>query len=92
MVLNVGDVIYNALYPLVAPDIIFGPEDESFRPYYTAGEEGDLKSPKNSMSDWNCKDPTRLLSLILELRLYVLPYLIHFSFFFILHNLLFWAF
>ncbi|KAG5543010.1 hypothetical protein RHGRI_015936 [Rhododendron griersonianum] len=62
------DVIYNALYPLMAPDIIFGPEDESFRPFPVSGEEGDLKSPKNSLSDWNCKDPTRLLSLILELR------------------------
>ncbi|KAI8549494.1 hypothetical protein RHMOL_Rhmol06G0029000 [Rhododendron molle] len=62
------DVIYNALYPLTAPDIIFGPEDESFRPFPVSGEEGDLKSPKNSLSDWNCKDPTRLLSLILELR------------------------
>lgn len=65
---NAGDVIYNALYPLTAPDIIFGPEDESFRPFPVSGEEGDLKSPKNSLSDWNCKDPTRLLSLILELR------------------------
>ncbi|XP_058219182.1 uncharacterized protein LOC131329824 [Rhododendron vialii] len=62
------DVIYNALYPLTAPDIIFGPEDESFRPFPVSGEEGDMKSPKNSLSDWNCKDPTRLLSLILELR------------------------
>jgi len=51
---------------LLAPDIVFGPEDENFRPY-PAGGEGDLK-PKNSLSDWNCKDPTRLLSLILELR------------------------
>ena len=73
MVLNIGDVIYNALYPLAAPDIIFGPEDESFRPYHVAGGEGDLKSPKKSLSDWNCKDPTWLLSLILELRLDVLP-------------------
>ena len=88
MVLNIGDVIYNALYPLAAPDIIFGPEDESFRPYYAAGEEGDLKSPKNSMSDWNCKDPTRLLSLILELRLYALFAIIHFSFLLILLDLL----
>ncbi|XP_057481221.1 uncharacterized protein LOC130768029 isoform X3 [Actinidia eriantha] len=62
------DVIYNALYPLAAPDIIFGPEDESFHPYHTADGEGDLKSPNKSLSDWNCKDPTRLLSLILELR------------------------
>lgn len=61
------DVIYNAQFPLIAPDIVFGPEDEHFRPYNSAGE-GDSKSPKNSLSDWNCKDPTRLLTLILELR------------------------
>ena len=61
-----GDVIYNAQYPMLAPDLIFGPEDESFRPYNDAGE-GDMTS-KNSLSDWNCKDPTRLLSLIHELR------------------------
>ncbi|XP_057499679.1 uncharacterized protein LOC130783917 isoform X4 [Actinidia eriantha] len=62
------DVIYNALYPLAAPDIIFGPEDENFRPYHVGGGDGDLKSPRKSLSDWNCKDPTWLLSLILELR------------------------
>ncbi|KAL4575485.1 hypothetical protein LXL04_022330 [Taraxacum kok-saghyz] len=56
------DVIYNAQFPLLAPDIIFGPEDENFRPYHG---DGDVK---NSLSDWNFKDPTRLLSLILELR------------------------
>lgn len=72
MVFNPGDVIYNALYPLTAPDIIFGPEDESFHPFPVSGDEGDLKFPKNSLSDWNCKDPTRLLSLILELRFAVL--------------------
>ncbi|CAK9178414.1 unnamed protein product [Ilex paraguariensis] len=62
------DVIYNAMYPLAAPDIIFGPEDVSFRPFPMLGEQGDSKSAKNSLSDWNPKDPTRLLSLILELR------------------------
>ena len=88
MILNIGDVIYNALYPLAAPDIIFGPEDESFRPYHVGGGDGDLKSPRKSLSDWNCKDPTWLLSLILELRLDVLPYLIHFSFF----SLFYWIY
>ncbi|KAM7517272.1 hypothetical protein LguiA_006855 [Lonicera macranthoides] len=62
------DVIYNAQYPLVPPDVIFGPDDENFRPFHGAGEQGDPKSMKNSLSDWNSKDPTRLLSLILELR------------------------
>ncbi|KAK6120516.1 hypothetical protein DH2020_045739 [Rehmannia glutinosa] len=58
------DVIYNAMYPLAAPDIIFGPEDESFQPYY----DGTEKSCKNSLADWNSRDPARLLSLIIELR------------------------
>ncbi|KVG72628.1 hypothetical protein Ccrd_026232 [Cynara cardunculus var. scolymus] len=35
--------------------------------------EGDLK-PKNSLSDWNCKDPTRLLSLIHELMSLYMAY------------------
>ncbi|KAK3007666.1 hypothetical protein RJ639_014308 [Escallonia herrerae] len=63
------DVIYNAQYPLTAPDIIFGPDDESFRPFHGVGEAGDSRLPKNSLSDWSYKDPTRLLSLILELIL-----------------------
>ncbi|KAL3617972.1 hypothetical protein CASFOL_038293 [Castilleja foliolosa] len=58
------DVIYNAMYPLAAPDIIFGPEDEMFQPY--SGGTG--KSSKNSLTDWNSKDPSRLLSLVIELR------------------------
>ncbi|KVH93324.1 Brain/reproductive organ-expressed protein [Cynara cardunculus var. scolymus] len=66
-----GDVIYNAQFPLLAPDIVFGPEDDNFRPYHACG--GDLK-PKNNLSDWNCKDPTRLLSLILELRSLYMAY------------------
>lgn len=64
-----GDVIYNAQCPLAAPDIIFGPEDENFHPFSVIGDEGDLKLPKNSLSDWNSKDPSRLLTLIHELRL-----------------------
>ncbi|XP_021284638.1 BRCA1-A complex subunit BRE [Herrania umbratica] len=65
------DVIYNAEFPLAPPDIIFGPEDEEFNPLHaTGGEgEGDLKSRTRSvLSDWNNKDPTRLLALIQELR------------------------
>lgn len=63
------DVIYNAQYPLAAPDIIFGPEDENFHPFQvTSVGERDLKSPKNSLSNWNNRDPSRLLSLVHELR------------------------
>ncbi|KVI11224.1 hypothetical protein Ccrd_010368, partial [Cynara cardunculus var. scolymus] len=65
-VLIIGNVIYNAQFSLLALNIVFRREDENFRPYHTSGE-GHLK-PKNSLSDWNCKDPTRLFSLILELR------------------------
>ncbi|KVI10917.1 hypothetical protein Ccrd_010679 [Cynara cardunculus var. scolymus] len=62
---------HNAQFPLLAPNIVFGPEDDNFRPYHACG--GDLK-PKNRLSDWNCKDPTRLLSLILELRSLYMAY------------------
>ncbi|PIN20705.1 hypothetical protein CDL12_06601 [Handroanthus impetiginosus] len=58
------DVVYNAMYPLAAPDIIFGPEDENFQPFCG----GTDKSSKNSLTEWNSKDPARLLSLIIELR------------------------
>ncbi|KAL3505401.1 hypothetical protein ACH5RR_035242 [Cinchona calisaya] len=56
------DVIYNALYPLAPPDVIFGPEDEHFRPYVSGGDS------KNALTDWNSRDPSHLLALILELR------------------------
>ncbi|RAL40423.1 unnamed protein product [Cuscuta campestris] len=59
------DVIYNAAYPLTAPDVIFGPDDESFQPYHSVDDAGEKK---NALTDWNNKDPSRLLSLILELR------------------------
>ncbi|XP_077231298.1 BRCA1-A complex subunit BRE-like protein isoform X2 [Tasmannia lanceolata] len=63
------DIIYNAQYPLAAPDIIFAPEDDSFHPLPMSGEgEGGIQTIKSSLCDWNNKDPTRLLSLIHELR------------------------
>ncbi|XP_059278977.1 uncharacterized protein LOC132033120 isoform X1 [Lycium ferocissimum] len=62
------DVIYNAVYPLAAPDIIFGPEDENFRPYHALGDASDSKSLKNPLTVWNSRDPTRLYSLVLQLR------------------------
>lgn len=62
--LKLGDVIFNAMYPLAAPDVIFGPEDESFQPY--AGGNG--KSSKNTLANWNSRDPSQLHSLIVELR------------------------
>ncbi|XP_010268681.1 PREDICTED: BRCA1-A complex subunit BRE [Nelumbo nucifera] len=63
------DVIYNAQFPLAAPDIIFSPEDENFHPLPISGEGGgEVQSPRSSLRDWNSKDPSRLMSLIHELR------------------------
>ncbi|KAJ6399609.1 hypothetical protein OIU77_020212 [Salix suchowensis] len=63
------DVIYNAEFPLAAPDVIFGAEDEDFHPFHVVcGEDGDSRLVKNSLTDWNNKDPTRLLALVIELR------------------------
>lgn len=55
---------------MAAPDIIFPPEDDDFHPLLMAGQiEGEVSMTKSGLADWNCKDPTRLLSLIHELRL-----------------------
>ncbi|KAJ8762273.1 hypothetical protein K2173_007430 [Erythroxylum novogranatense] len=64
------DVIYNAEFPLAPPDVIFGPDDEDFHPFYTVegGDGADSRALKNSLSDWNYKDPTKLLALVEDLR------------------------
>lgn len=62
------DVIYNAVYPLAAPDVIFGAEDETFRPYHAVSNASDSKSLKNPLTDWNNRDPTSLFTLVLQLR------------------------
>ncbi|KAK6793022.1 hypothetical protein RDI58_012103 [Solanum bulbocastanum] len=62
------DVIYNAVYPLAAPDVIFGAEDETFRPYHAVSDASDSKSLKNPLNDWNNRDPTSLFTLVLQLR------------------------
>ncbi|ERN13434.1 BRCA1-A complex subunit BRE [Amborella trichopoda] len=67
------DIIYNAVYPLAPPDVIFAPEDENFHPlsYVTEGQS-DNNTTISSLLDWNIKDPSRLLSLVHGLRdLYV---------------------
>ncbi|RDX74620.1 BRISC and BRCA1-A complex member 2, partial [Mucuna pruriens] len=58
------DVIYNADSPTAAPDVIFGPEDEDFHPFLIHPSA----QPNNCLSDWNHKDPARLLTLIQFLR------------------------
>ncbi|XP_050229685.1 uncharacterized protein LOC126678821 [Mercurialis annua] len=63
------NVVYNVEFPLAAPDVIFGPEEGDFHRFHLlSGEGGDSWLVKNSLTDWNYKDPTRLLALIHELR------------------------
>ncbi|XP_048331107.1 uncharacterized protein LOC107420408 [Ziziphus jujuba] len=65
------DLIYDAELPMCAPDIIFGAEDETFHQFVARGGvdgEGNSKSPKNCLSDWNNKDPMRLMVLVQQLR------------------------
>ncbi|KAL5557878.1 hypothetical protein UlMin_034089 [Ulmus minor] len=64
------DIVFDAESPFSAPDVIFGAEDESFHPFLeTGGEaEGELNSLKNCLSDWNYKDPKRLMLLVQLLR------------------------
>ncbi|EPS62968.1 hypothetical protein M569_11818, partial [Genlisea aurea] len=57
------DVIYNAMYPLAGPDVIFRPEDEEFQSYLVT-----TAAIRNSLVTWNSRDPTKLMSLIVELR------------------------
>ncbi|KAJ6802257.1 putative BRCA1-A complex subunit BRE [Iris pallida] len=58
------DVMYNALSPSAAPDIVFPPEDGDFNPLLDI-----IQGKKQScLLDWNSKDPTRLLSLVHQIR------------------------
>nr|AFK45008.1 unknown [Lotus japonicus] len=62
------DVIYNVDCPIAAPDVIFGAEDEDFHPFHMLPSGEGASLPSNCLSDWNYKDPTRLLVLIQFLR------------------------
>ncbi|XP_050364516.1 uncharacterized protein LOC126783148 [Argentina anserina] len=61
------DVIFDAEYPMSAPDFIFGPENESFQQFLVLhGEEP--KSPLSRLGDWNARDPKQLMHVVQELR------------------------
>ncbi|WOL13162.1 BRCA1-A complex subunit BRE [Canna indica] len=62
------DVIYNALHPSLAPDVVFSPEDDDFNPLADIAREGEVRMSKSSLFDWNSKDPSRLMVLVHELR------------------------
>lgn len=60
---------------MAAPDVIFGAEDETFHSFVLrgGGEEANLKASKNCLSDWNTRDPTRLMVLVQQLRFGIFP-------------------
>ncbi|KAL6873594.1 hypothetical protein ACP4OV_013676 [Aristida adscensionis] len=60
------DFLYNALYPEVAPDVVFGPEDEGFQPLVDYAEAGN--GDKSCLARWDYRDPGGLLALVEELR------------------------
>ncbi|XP_074585062.1 uncharacterized protein LOC141840874 [Curcuma longa] len=62
------DVIYNALHPSLAPDVVFSLEDDDFDPLGDIAREGELRMSKSSLCDWNGKDPSKLMALVHELR------------------------
>ena len=60
-----GDFVYNALSPMVAPDVVFGPEDEGFQPLIDYADAGNDKS---CLARWDYRDPRGLFALVHELR------------------------
>jgi len=57
--------VYNALSPKVAPDVVFGPEDEGFQPLIDYADAGNDKS---CLARWDYRDPRGLFALVHELR------------------------
>ncbi|XP_020241098.1 BRCA1-A complex subunit BRE [Asparagus officinalis] len=69
------DFMYNEMYPSVPPDIVFSAEDEGFNPLLEiagGGEKGEER--KSCLRSWSSKDPSKLLSLFLEIRELYLEY------------------
>jgi BRCA1-A complex subunit BRE len=57
--------VYNALSPKVAPDVVFGPDDEGFQPLVDYAEAGNDAS---CLARWDYRDPRGLVALVHELR------------------------
>lgn len=68
-----GEVVFNGLDAKVAPDIIFGVDDESFQPLANSSEF----SPGSFLRDWTVTEPNSLLKLILVTRGSYLDYQRH---------------
>ena len=60
-----GDFVYNALSPMVAPDVVFGQDDEGFQPLVDYADAGNDKS---CLARWDYRDPRGLFALVHELR------------------------
>ncbi|KAL5223736.1 hypothetical protein ABZP36_010375 [Zizania latifolia] len=58
--------LYNALSPKVAPDVVFGPDDEGFQPLVDSDGAGSGK--RSCLARWDCRDTGGLLTLVKELR------------------------
>ncbi|KAH9557005.1 hypothetical protein CY35_07G063000 [Sphagnum magellanicum] len=67
------EVVFNGLDAKVAPDIIFGVDDESFQPLANSSEF----SPGSFLRDWTVTEPNSLLKLILVTRGSYLDYQRH---------------
>ncbi|KAH9621314.1 hypothetical protein KSS87_016418 [Heliosperma pusillum] len=61
------DIMFDVESPLSAPDVIFGTDDDKFPPFLLSVNDP-TKSPLSTISNWNSRDPSKLLSLILQLR------------------------
>uniref|UniRef100_A0ACD5ZDL0 Uncharacterized protein n=1 Tax=Avena sativa TaxID=4498 RepID=A0ACD5ZDL0_AVESA len=66
------DFLYNALYPKVAPDVVFGPGDEGFQPLVDYDDAGN--GDKSCLAQWDFRDTRGLLNLVEELRLLYIEY------------------
>ncbi|CAN6485352.1 unnamed protein product [Victoria cruziana] len=53
---------------MAAPDVIFPLEAEDFHPLELIAGRQEIEKAKSSLHDWNVNDPTKLLSLVYELR------------------------
>lgn len=67
-----GDVIYNALHPSLAPDVVFSLDDDDFDPLGDIAREGEMRMSQSSLCDWNGRDPSKLMALVHELRFFVI--------------------
>ncbi|CAM6091745.1 unnamed protein product [Calypogeia fissa] len=62
------DVLFSSQNSELAPDFIFGPDDQDFQPLIPVGDEQVVSSTWALLREWTPRDPSRLLRLLMELR------------------------